>query len=125
MVKRFAKLGLNNKVIAVQIVEDANAPTEEEGIEYLQNTNNNYPFWKQCFRDGTRKNPAGVGSTYDEDRDAFIKPKPYPSWTLNEDTCKWEAPTPYPADPGIGEDGEELNYGWDEASQQWKRPDQF
>ena len=53
MVKRFAKLGLNNKVIAVQIVEDANAPTEEEGIEYLQNTNNNYPFWKQCFRDGT------------------------------------------------------------------------
>lgn len=57
-----------------------------------------------------RKNYAGIGYTYDEERDAFVAPQPYPSWTLNEDTCLWEAPVPYP-DEGFHE--------WDEENGQW------
>jgi hypothetical protein len=62
--------------------------------------------------DGTafRKNYAGIGYTYDEERDAFIPPQPYPSWTLNEDTCLWDSPLPYP---------EEGMYEWDEDNQEW------
>ena len=59
-----------------------------------------------------RKNYAGVGYTYDEIRDAFIFPKPYPSWILDEDTCKWDAPTPMPDDGKI--------YYWDEDTTSWK-----
>ena len=59
-----------------------------------------------------RKNYAGIGYTYDKTRDAFIEPKPYPSWELNEDTCQWNAPTPYP------DDGKE--YNWDEDTTSWK-----
>jgi hypothetical protein len=58
-----------------------------------------------------RKNYAGIGYTYDPDRDAFIPPKPFPSWVLNEDTCLWEPPTPYP------DDGE--RYTWDETIVSW------
>ena len=58
-----------------------------------------------------RKNYAGIGYTYDEARDAFIPPKPYPSWLLNEDTCLWECPVPYPADGKF--------YTWDEDNQAW------
>ena len=59
-----------------------------------------------------RKNYAGIGYTYDQTRDAFIEPKPYPSWELNENTCIWEAPTPRPDD---GKD-----YYWDEDTISWK-----
>lgn len=58
-----------------------------------------------------RKNYAGIGFTYDEDRDAFIPPKPFDSWTLNEQTCLWDAPVPYPDD---GND-----YTWDEDAGDW------
>jgi hypothetical protein len=58
-----------------------------------------------------RKNYAGVGDTYDSTRDAFIPPQPYASWTLNEDTCQWEAPVPYPTD--------DLMYSWDEDTTSW------
>jgi hypothetical protein len=58
-----------------------------------------------------RKNYAGVGYTYDVARDAFISPQPYASWTLNEATCLWEAPTPEPTDG--------KRYAWDEASLSW------
>lgn len=58
-----------------------------------------------------RKNYAGIGYTYDEQRDAFIPPKTYQSWTLNETTCLWESPKPYPNDGN--------NYYWDEAQQKW------
>jgi hypothetical protein len=58
-----------------------------------------------------RKNYAGIGYTYDEQRDAFIPPKPYPSWLLDEDTCLWEPPTPYPTDGDM--------YHWDEYSGDW------
>lgn len=59
-----------------------------------------------------RKNYAGIGFIYDESRDAFIPPRPYPSWVLNEETCQWDAPVPYP-----GEEGDV--YLWDEESQSW------
>ena len=58
-----------------------------------------------------RKNYAGVGFTYDESRDAFIPPKPFESWTLNESTCNWEAPVTYPTDGN--------RYEWNEDDQQW------
>lgn len=58
-----------------------------------------------------RKNYAGIGYTYDLDRDAFIPPKPFASWVLNEDSCLWEAPVPYP------DDGE--RYVWDEETASW------
>lgn len=58
-----------------------------------------------------RKNYAGIGFTYDEERDAFIPPKPFESWVLNEDTCLWDAPVPYPTDGEI--------YTWDEETTSW------
>jgi hypothetical protein len=58
-----------------------------------------------------RKNCAAIGYTYDSERDAFIPPTPYPSWKLNEDTCLWDAPIPYPSD--------NKSYLWDEAKQEW------
>jgi hypothetical protein len=58
-----------------------------------------------------RKNYAGIGYTFDEERDAFIPPKPFESWLLDEDTCLWEAPVEYPTDGGM--------YTWDEASLSW------
>ena len=58
-----------------------------------------------------RGNYAGIGYTYDADRDAFIPPKPFESWLLNEDTCLWDAPTPYPSDGGF--------YIWDEPTLAW------
>ena len=58
-----------------------------------------------------RKNYAGIGFTYDAGRDAFIPPKPYPSWTLNETTCLWDAPVAYPTDGKA--------YSWDEEAGNW------
>ena len=58
-----------------------------------------------------RKNFAGIGFTYDTQRDAFISPKPFPSWVLNETTCLWDAPTPMPTD--------NKRYNWNEEQQQW------
>jgi hypothetical protein len=61
-----------------------------------------------------RKKYAGIGDTYDESLDAFIAPKPFPSWTLNKESCEWEAPTQYPNDG--------LNYIWHEESLSWIQP---
>ena len=69
--------------------------------------------WKQTSYNGNfRKNYAGIGYTYDATRDAFIPPQPYPSWTVNEATCQWQAPTPMPTDG--------KRYSWDEATLSWK-----
>jgi hypothetical protein len=64
-----------------------------------------------------RKNYAGIGYTYDSERDAFIPPKPFASWVLNEDSCLWSAPTPYPADIGTTESPK--RYVWDEETLAW------
>jgi len=107
----FAKLGLNSKVVETIHIGDEYAPTEKAGVEYLQK-NTNYPFWVQTFKNKSqRKNFAGIGFTYDEDKDAFIPPKPFASWTLNEETCQWEAPVVKP------DDGQ--RYNWNEETQQW------
>ena len=72
--------------------------------------------WIQTSYTGSiRKNFAGIGFTYDKDRDAFIKPKPFASWILNEDTCNWESPVPYPADGN--------QYRWNEETQSWELND--
>ena len=69
--------------------------------------------WVQTSYNHTfRKNYAGVGFTYDRTRDAFIAPQPFLSWLLDDDTCKWNAPTPYPDDDKI--------YNWDEDTTSWK-----
>ena len=66
---------------------------------------------RTSYNGNIRCNYAGMGYTYDEDKDAFIPPQPYPSWTLDEDTCLWEAPVPMPDDDN--------KYSWDEDSQNW------
>ena len=66
---------------------------------------------RTSYNGNIRKNFAGIGYTYDEDRDAFIAPKPYDSWVLDEETCRWEAPVPYP-DDGV-------MYQWDEEKTDW------
>ena len=58
-----------------------------------------------------RKNYAGIGYTYDSQRDAFIPPQPFPSWVINEETCLWSSPVPYPTD--------DKRYSWDEATTSW------
>ena len=74
--------------------------------------------WKQTSYNGSiRKNYAGVGYTYNADIDAFVPPKPYASWLLNENTCLWEAPVAMPADAGTGEPPK--RYTWDEATTSW------
>lgn len=70
---------------------------------------------RTSYNNNIRKNYAGIGYTYDEGRDAFIPPQPYPSWALNEDTCLWDAPVAYP------DDG--LLYAWDEATTSWVQID--
>jgi hypothetical protein len=67
---------------------------------------------KTSYNGNIRKNYAGIGFAYDADRDAFIAPKPYNSWLLDEDTCQWQPPTPYPTDG--------LMYEWDEELTDWK-----
>ena len=83
------------------------------GIEFLTNLHG-WAIWKQTsYNNNIRKNFAGIGFTYDEDRDAFIPPHEFASWTLNESTCNWEAPIAKPTDGNIWE--------WDEETLQWIR----
>ena len=124
----FAKIGMNGKVIAVhsvvnEVLHDSNGIEREDiGIDFLTKLHG-WAIWKQTSYNtnggvhssgGTplRKNHAGIGYTYDEDRDAFIPKKPFNSWILNEDTCRWEAPVAMPDD---GQD-----YKWNETIQNWE-----
>ena len=108
----FAKLGIGNIVETVVVVNDSIATTEQAGIDFLNNLYGSRDVWKQTFTDGSqRKNYAGTGYTYDEIKDAFIPQKPFNSWTLNETTCKWEAPVAYP------DDGQK--YIWNEETTTW------
>jgi hypothetical protein len=123
----FAKIGLNGKVIEVlsvvnEVLHDSNGVEQEAiGIDFLTKLTG-YPIWVQTSYNthggvhnngGTplRKNHAGIGYTYDETRDAFIAPKPYNSWILNEDTCLWESSIPYPQDNN--------RYNWNEQTISW------
>ena len=85
--------------------------SESKGVEFLVSLFGD-SNWKQTSYNGTmRKNYAGIGYTYDPDRDAFIPPQPYASWTLEEQTCQWDAPVPMPID--------DKRYAWDEQTFQW------
>ena len=123
----FAKIGLNNKVIEVlsvhnNVLKDANGVEQEVlGIDFLTKLTG-WSIWKQTSYnthggvhklDGTplRKNHAGIGYAYDEDKDAFIPKQPFNSWTLNEDTCHWEPPSSRP--------GDDKNYTWNEETKSW------
>jgi hypothetical protein len=113
----FAKIGLNSKVIEVlsisdEVLKDSNGIQQEViGIDFLTKLTG-YPIWKQTsYNNNIRKNFAGIGYTYDETRDAFIAPKPFNSWVLNEDTCIWEAPVAYPQDNN--------QYRWNEQTLSW------
>lgn len=112
----FAELGENNVVLRVIVVADKDTQDtygveqEEIGVEFCRNLLGG--TWKKTsYNNKIRKNYAGVGFTYDSVRDAFIPPKTYESWILNEDTCRWEPPVPYPSDG--------KNYYWDESTTTW------
>ena len=114
----FAKIGLNGKVIEIQsvvneVLHDANGVEQEKiGVDFLTKLTG-WAIWKQTSYNGNfRKNHAGIGYTYDEDRDAFIPKKPFASWILNETTCRWDAPVAHP------NDGQ--SYNWNETIQNWE-----
>jgi hypothetical protein len=114
----FAKLNSENIVIHVSVVDNWNTvdgsgnELEEVGVAYLKSIHGADTNWKQTsYNSNIRKNYAGIGHTYDEQRDAFIPPKSYASWVLNETTCKWEAPTAKPDDGKF--------YRWDEDTTSW------
>jgi hypothetical protein len=114
----FARLDETNNVIRVHVLNNAvitdseGNEQEQLGVDFLTQHNGGAGWYKQTSYNGNfRKNYAGVGFTYDPQRDAFIPPKDFPSWTLNEDTCRWNAPTPYPSDNKY--------YEWDEATLSW------
>lgn len=102
----FARLDTFGTVTGVEVVSDF---FEGRELDYCNHANGTY---RQCSYNGKiRKNFPSQGYTYDATRDAFIPPKDYPSWTLNEETCRWEAPVAYPSD------GEA--YNWDEETKKW------
>lgn len=115
----FAEIGLNNKVLRVIVVDNKELLSkeyederehEEVGAEFCYSLFGG--TWVQTSYNGNiRKNFAGVGFTYDSDRDAFIPPKPFDSWVLNEETCRWQAPVAMP------EDGNQ--YYWNEETLNW------
>jgi hypothetical protein len=125
----FAKLDENNVVVFVTVGRDEDDGKEDEltartGDVYKQTSYNTHGG--VYYTDGVpsedqtkafRKNYAGLGYTYDAGRDAFVPPKPYNSWVLNETTCLWDAPVAMPADAGTGEPPK--RYTWDEETTSW------
>ena len=108
----FAKLGIGNKVLTVEVVDDSIATTEQAGVDFLNNLYKTNDVWKQTYVDKSlRKNFASINYIYDQTIDAFIPPRPFESWLLDETTCLWKAPIAYPND---GQD-----YDWNDQTQQW------
>ncbi len=122
----FAEIDILKRVLRVVVLEDKDTQDDKGnemeyiGAKYLHKgfggtwIKTSYNTIKgEHTLGGTplRKNYAAVGYTYDETRDAFIRPQPFPSWTLNESTCQWDSPTPYP------DDGK--TYEWNESEQRW------
>ena len=114
----FAKL--NNNIVEQVIVIHNNellengVETEEKGIQFCKDHYGQDTVWVQTSYNGNfRKNYAGIGHTYDSTRDAFISQKPFNSWILDEETCKWIAPIPYPTDGDF--------YVWNESNASWDK----
>ena len=114
----FAKLGTGNIVETVisinnSVITDSNGVEQEKlGVDFINKLYNTRDVWKQTsYNNNFRKNYAGIGYQYDQARDAFIPPKPFNSWILNETTCLWESPIPYPQDNN--------KYSWNEQTLSW------
>ncbi len=109
----FAQINDNNIVTQVIVAEQdfINSGVVGDPSKWIQTSYNTYGGQHKNGGTPLRKNYAGIGYTYDSGRDAFIPPKPFNSWSLNEDTCLWEAPTPYPTDGKI--------YAWNEDTLSW------
>jgi len=125
----FAQLNENNIVVNVIVVgnddiKDENGVEQEQlGIEFCKNLLGQDKTWIQTSWSGRiRKNFAGIGYTYDSNRDAFIPEKPHNSWVLVEETCKWTSPVPLPSDAGtFAEDGTYITYDWNEDTISWDK----
>jgi hypothetical protein len=123
----FAKLGTGNIIEKVIVVSNDIATTEQAGVDFINNLYNTRDVWKQTSYNTVggvhllggipfRKNFAGIGYQYDQTRDAFIPPKPFNSWILNEDTCHWNAPVAMPTT----ELEENQYYVWNESITNWE-----
>lgn len=115
----FAQLDEHNIVLQVIVVNNEtieNLPFPESepiGVAFCQSLLGADTIWKQTsYNNNFRVRYAGIGYIYDPTLDAFIPPKPYPSWLLNTTTCDWQAPVPYPNDGN--------RYKWDETTQSWE-----
>ena len=118
----FAKLGTGNiieKIIVINnsVITDNNGnEVEQLGVDYINKLYNTRDVWKQTSNNGNfRKRYAGIGYTYDQQRDAFIAPKPFNSWILNETTCNWESPVAKPTT----ELEDNQYYNWNELTKSW------
>lgn len=114
----FAQLDENNTVMQVIVVHnnellDADGKENEfRGVAFCKSLFGEDTVWYQTsYTKSIRKNFAGVGFTYDSQRDAFVPPRPFDSWTLDEEVCQWVSPIPYPQDGNM--------YNWNEKSQSW------
>lgn len=106
----FAEIDSDNIVVRVLVVPDE---AEDRGQDYLANDLGLGGTWVQTsYNARIRKNYAGEGFFFDEELDAFIPPKPFDSWLLNEETCQWKAPVDYPTD-GVMYQWNEINGDWE------------
>jgi sensor domain CHASE-containing protein len=105
---------LDDNNIVIEVIAGRNETEIVNGVsdweQYYRNLRNQI-CKRTSYNNNIRKNFAGIGYTYDETRDAFIPPKPFESWILNEETCLWEAPISYPNDNKI--------YNWNETTKEW------
>ena len=132
----YAKLGINSKVINVEVVANSDCQNadgiedEEVGRQFLERIHN-WPLWKRTSYNtsggqhrlgGTpfRGNYAGIGMVYDEDNDIFITKKPYPSWVLNTAEARWQSPVGDA--PALSEEEQKTHiYGWNESTGAWEK----
>jgi hypothetical protein len=111
----YAYLDNTNTVVAVTVGKDESEVIDGLDTETYYAQNTPYTVKRTSYNGNYRKNYAGIGYTYDAERDAFIAPKPFDSWLLDEDTCRWEAPVPYPTDG--------FTYTWNESDVDWELAD--
>ena len=116
----FAKLDENNTVLEVicvannELLDENNNEVESKGVKFLTAWSGGYSNWKQTsYNNNFSKRYAVIGGSYDVQRNAFINPKPFPSWILDDETCDWLAPIPYPETTG------KQAYEWNEGTQAW------
>lgn len=117
---QFAKLNENNiiteihSVSSLELLDDTSTESEQKGIQFLTDWSNGHTNWKLISNDSNYlKRNAVIGYKYDGIRDAFIPPKPFPSWLLDETIFQWQAPVPVPDDENM--------YQWNEETQTYQR----